>query len=163
MKRASGTTGRRAGAILFLVLALAPTACASGGGGPALKQVSFAPSLDVQLDRMTRLPSGVYVQDLVQGVGEEAGLGNQVRIQYVGWLADGTRFDSSLQRGEPLQFRLGRDEVISGWDAGIRGMKEGGQRLLVVPPSEGYGARGAGDAVPPNAVLVFRVQLLEVR
>ena len=148
-------------ALLLAGLVLVGSGCASTGPS-TLEEVTFAPSLDVDLSEMTRTESGVYIQDLVQGVGEEVGLGDRVRMQYVGWLADGTRFDSSLDGGEPFEFRVGRGEAISGWDRGVRGMREGGQRRLVVPPELGYGVRGAGGRVPPNAVLVFRVQVLEV-
>lgn len=155
MKRACAALGILAGATL------AATGCASTGA-VNVQEVAFAPSLGVDLSEMTRRPSGVYVQDLVEGVGEEVGLGDRVRMHYVGWLPDGTRFDSSLDRGEPFEFRVGREEVVSGWDRGVVGMREGGQRRIVVPPELGYGIRGAGERVPPNAVLVFRLQVLSV-
>lgn len=166
MRRRAKMGHRSLAALLPVLLGatLAVGACASGGppgsGGP--QEVEFAPSLEVDLAEMTRKSSGVYVQDLVEGVGQEVGVGDVVRMQYVGWLPDGTRFDSSLARGEPFEFKVGRDQAISGWDRGVRGMKEGGQRRLVVPPALGYGARGAGEQIPPNTTLVFQVQVLAV-
>ena len=84
-------------------------------------------------------------------------------LHYTGWLADGTKFDSSLDRNQPFSFPLGAGQVIKGWDEGVAGMKVGGKRTLIVPPALGYGARGAGNVIPPNATLKFEVQLLDVR
>ena len=88
--------------------------------------------------------------------------GDTVQIHYTGWLDDGTKFDSSLDRGQPFVFTLGANEVIRGWDLGVEGMQVGGKRKLTIPPELGYGASGAGDAVPPNATLVFEVELLSI-
>jgi FKBP-type peptidyl-prolyl cis-trans isomerase FkpA len=84
-------------------------------------------------------------------------------VNYTGWLADGTKFDSSLDRNQPFSFPLGAGQVIKGWDEGIAGMKVGGKRTLIIPPALGYGARGAGNVIPPNATLKFQVELLDVR
>lgn len=108
--------------------------------------------------------------DTIIGTGEEATGGHTVKVHYTGWLykADapqkkGAKFDSSVDRGEPFVFPLGSGRVIKGWDRGVVGMKIGGQRTLIVPAHLGYGARGAGDSIPPNAVLVFDVELLSLR
>lgn len=105
----------------------------------------------------------LVVEDLVVGDGAEAKSGNLVTVHYTGWLTDGTKFDSSLDRGQPFEFVLGQAQVISGWDAGVAGMKVGGKRKLTIPPDMGYGAQGAGSAIPPNATLVFEVELLAVQ
>jgi FKBP-type peptidyl-prolyl cis-trans isomerase len=109
-------------------------------------------------------------QDVTPGAGAEATKGKIVRVHYTGWLYDpsaadkrGKKFDSSKDRGEPFDFNLGAGEVIQGWDEGVAGMKVGGTRVLTIPPAMGYGARGAGDVIPPNATLLFEVELLDVR
>jgi FKBP-type peptidyl-prolyl cis-trans isomerase FkpA len=103
------------------------------------------------------------IEDLVVGTGATAQAGDQVSVQYTGWLTDGTKFDSSLDRNQPFSFALGRRQVIEGWDKGVEGMNVGGKRKLTIPPEMGYGARGAGGVIPPNATLVFEVELLAVR
>jgi FKBP-type peptidyl-prolyl cis-trans isomerase len=107
--------------------------------------------------------SNVKVEDLVVGTGVEAIMGKMVSVHYTGWLTDGTKFDSSKDRDQPFQFSLGRGQVIQGWDQGVQGMKVGGKRKLTIPPELGYGAEGAGGVIPPNATLVFEVELLGVR
>jgi len=109
------------------------------------------------------LPSGTKYQDVVVGTGAEAKPGNLVTVHYTGTLTNGTKFDSSKDHGQPFQFPLGGHRVISGWDNGVAGMKVGGKRILTIPPEEGYGARGAGDSIPPNATLIFEVELLGVQ
>ena len=104
----------------------------------------------------------LQIEELQAGTGDEAVAGNQVSVHYTGWLTDGTKFDSSVDRGQPFQFRLGAGMVIKGWDQGVAGMKVGGKRKLTIPPEMGYGAGGFGNVIPPNSVLVFEVELLGV-
>ncbi|RTZ71764.1 MAG: FKBP-type peptidyl-prolyl cis-trans isomerase [Gammaproteobacteria bacterium] len=106
--------------------------------------------------------TGLKYEDLEEGTGTEAEAGKQVTVHYTGWLVDGTKFDSSLDRNQPFSFALGKGQVIRGWDEGVQGMKVGGKRKLTIPPQLGYGARGAGGVIPPNATLAFEVELLEV-
>ncbi len=107
--------------------------------------------------------SGLKYVDLVVGTGREAAAGDLATVHYTGWLTNGKKFDSSVDRREPFSFPLGGGKVIRGWDEGVVGMKVGGKRKLTIPPQLGYGARGAGGVIPPNATLVFDVELLEVR
>ena len=100
--------------------------------------------------------------DLVLGEGKEAVKGALITTHYTGWLEDGTKFDSSHDRSQPLTITLGVGQVIQGWDEGFEGMKEGGKRKLTIPPAMGYGEHGAGGVIPPNATLVFEVELLKV-
>ena len=116
---------------------------------------------------MPTLPSGLQYEDTVAGSGAEATAGQRVKVHYTGWLHDptapnqrGKKFDSSKDRGDPFAFPLGAGHVIRGWDEGVQGMKVGGTRVLVIPADLGYGARGAGGVIPPNATLMFEVELL---
>ena len=102
------------------------------------------------------------IEDMKVGTGTEAVAGKTVSVHYTGWLTDGKKFDSSVDRGQPFQFPLGQGRVIQGWDKGVAGMKVGGKRKLTIPPALGYGATGAGAVIPPNATLVFEVELLGV-
>lgn len=107
--------------------------------------------------------SGLQYVDVVPGDGQEAKKGDHVVVHYTGTLTDGTKFDSSKDRNDPFSFPLGAGQVIKGWDEGVAGMKVGGTRQLIIPPDLGYGARGAGGVIPPNATLNFDVELLEVK
>ena len=108
--------------------------------------------------------SGLKYWDMKAGTGKEAKKGRTVSVHYTGWLLDnGKKFDSSLDRGKPFEFTIGAGQVIKGWDEGVAGMKVGGKRQLRIPPELGYGARGAGGVIPPNAYLIFDVELLDVK
>ena len=109
------------------------------------------------------MPEELKIEELVAGDGAEAKTGQTVNVHYTGWLTDGTKFDSSRDSGQPFSFKLGAGMVIRGWDQGVAGMKVGGKRKLTIPPDLGYGARGAGGDIPPNATLVFEVELIGVR
>ena len=118
---------------------------------------------------MITTASGLQYDDTTPGTGAEARAGQHVTVHYTGWLHDparpagrGAKFDSSKDRGDPFRFDLGAGMVIRGWDEGVQGMKVGGTRVLQIPPELGYGARGAGGVIPPNATLVFEVELLQV-
>jgi FKBP-type peptidyl-prolyl cis-trans isomerase len=146
----SGVRGR---AITWLWLLLAGAGCGSGAENVGQSNITELVTVDEN-----------------SGSGNEAVTGRQVSVHYTGWLYDGSRpehkgsqFDSSRDRGEPFQFRLGAGEVIPGWDQGVTGMRVGGRRTLTIPPRLGYGSRGAGGVIPPNATLVFDVELLDVR
>ena len=106
--------------------------------------------------------SGLKYEDLMAGDGEGATAGQSVSVHYTGWLTDGSKFDSSVDRNEPFSFMLGKGMVIRGWDEGVQGMKVGGRRKLTIPAQLGYGAAGAGGVIPPNATLVFDVELLAI-
>jgi FKBP-type peptidyl-prolyl cis-trans isomerase FkpA len=115
----------------------------------------------------TMTASGLQYEDLTVGSGDEAKAGNRVVVHYTGWLQNtdgsaGAKFDSSKDRNDPFDFPLGAGHVIKGWDEGVQGMKVGGVRKLIIPASLGYGARGAGGVIPPNATLIFEVELLGV-
>jgi len=142
-------------ALLLTVGIFSTTACSEQAAPPA---------------PMTSSVSALIKTDVIAGQGSEATAGRNVSVHYTGWLYDetapdhkGTKFDSSRDRGTPFEFILGAGQVIRGWDEGVQGMKIGGSRTLTIPPEMGYGARGAGDVIPPNATLVFDVELLGVQ
>lgn len=108
-------------------------------------------------------PSGLKYEDLDAGTGATAQSGHKAKVNYTGWLTNGEKFDSSTDRNDPFEFTLGAGQVIKGWDEGVIGMKVGGKRKLTIPPTLGYGARGAGGVIPPNSELIFEVELLGVK
>ena len=122
---------------------------------------------DAADNQVTEMPDGLKYTDTKTGDGATAKAGNKVSVHYTGWLSDngakGKKFDSSVDRGQPFQFTLGAKQVIAGWDEGVAGMKVGGKRTLNIPPELGYGARGAGGTIPPNATLIFDVELVQVQ
>src|SRR5262245_17395367 len=134
----------------------APTGSAPSAAGAAPTTTGAAP---------TTTASGLQIEDLVVGTGATAESGKSVSVNYTGWLNDEkrTKFDSSYDRGQPLEFVLGQGRVIKGWDEGVAGMKVGGKRRLTIPPDLGYGSRGAGGVIPPNATLIFEVELVDVK
>ena len=119
--------------------------------------------MNVNAANLTNTTSGLQYEDKKVGDGASPSKGQTVTVHYTGWLTDGTKFDSSVDRGQPFNFVLGVGQVIKGWDEGVASMKIGGRRMLVIPAELGYGARGAGGIIPPNATLVFDVELLGVR
>lgn len=140
------------------LFALILSAC-GGSGDKAAAGGDFA----VDSAAMTRTPSGLGYQDIAVGDGAEVQQGQVAVVHYTGWLTDGTKFDSSRDRGEPFSFPLGAGQVIQGWDEGVAGMKVGGRRKLLIPASLGYGEMGAPPVIPPGATLVFDVELLDVK
>lgn len=118
---------------------------------------------ETKVNKMMTTDSGLRYVDLVVGKGASPTRGRQVKVHYTGTLENGTRFDSSVDRRQPFSFIIGVGQVIKGWDEGVMGMKVGGKRKLVIPANLGYGARGAGGVIPPNATLLFDVELLDVQ
>lgn len=135
------------GSLLILLLTLVPTPVAGAD----------------EVGEEVTTESGLKYVDLVVGTGRPAELGDTATVHYTGWLENGTQFDSSRDRNEPFSFRVGAGRVIKGWDEGVQGMKVGGKRKLIIPPDLGYGARGVGSVIPPNATLTFEVELLGLR
>jgi len=145
--------------LLLLVVAISIPACSQ-------KEAKMVPekgaaSQAVAAGTVTT-PSGLSYTDLVNGTGPAPTSGKNVTVHYTGWLENGTKFDSSVDRGQPFAFRIGAGEVIPGWDEGVMSMKVGGKRKLVIPSLLGYGASGAGGVIPPDATLIFEVELLAV-
>lgn len=150
---------------LMLVALVSAAGCTSAKDEPASE-----PAAPIETPTVQSFPApGVVadvtelqIEDLALGTGTEATTGTVVTVHYTGWLTDGTKFDSSVDSGQPFEFTLGAGYVIPGWDVGVAGMKVGGYRRLTIPSDMGYGAAGAGGVIPPNATLVFDVELLAV-
>jgi FKBP-type peptidyl-prolyl cis-trans isomerase FkpA len=154
---------KRALTLIALVsaAAMAAAACESDPLRVDPRNVTFAPELGIDLDAMTRTSSGLYYQDVEEGDGAIATAGSTVSAFYRGWLPNGTLFDEALPPDDPIRFPLGVGAVIAGWDEGVAGMRVGGVRKLVIPPSIGFGNQANGP-IPANSVLVFEVNLVEV-
>jgi FKBP-type peptidyl-prolyl cis-trans isomerase len=146
---------------VFLIVIVAFLATAVFAQGGASKPNTSAPTKVTGAS--TKTPDGLEYWDIKVGTGAVAAAGQTVKVHYTGWLTTGKKFDSSVDRGEPFSFNLGGGQVIKGWDEGVAGMKVGGKRQLRIPPALGYGDRGAGGVIPPNATLIFDVELLGVR
>jgi FKBP-type peptidyl-prolyl cis-trans isomerase FkpA len=147
--------------LLVVVAALMLGGCGQPGAATA-PNATTTTSSGTKAAEVT-MPDGLTFTDDQVGTGAEAQAGKTVSVHYTGWLTDGTKFDSSRDRNQPFSFPLGRGQVIKGWDEGVAGMKVGGKRTLTIPPDLGYGARGAGGVIPPNATLKFEVELLDVK
>lgn len=147
-----------------LIATLTLVACTSSES-PTAPQVktatTVAPASTSNAPQTTA--SGLIIETLATGSGPTAKSGDKVSVHYTGWLTNGTKFDSSRDRNEPFSFRLGAGQVIPGWDEGVAGMQPGGKRRLTVPAQLAYGTRGAGGVIPPNAVLIFEVELLAIQ
>jgi FKBP-type peptidyl-prolyl cis-trans isomerase len=151
----------RAASVMSLALVLGLSGCASAGPTVDFETLNWAPELGVEPESM-RLEDGVWIRDLSEGLGQPARRLDEVEVHFIGRLQDGTLFDSTLAPGgSPLRFTLSGGQVIRGWERGIPGMREGGRRLLVVPPSLGYGGNRR-PRIPPHSVLVFEIQLIRV-
>jgi FKBP-type peptidyl-prolyl cis-trans isomerase len=129
---------------------------------PDLSAIAFAPALGIEVAAMSRTPRGARYRDLTSGTGEPVGAGKLVAIHYAGSLPDGTPFEANGPSDPPFEFRLGAGEVVPGFDEAVTGMKVGGKRQVVIPPALGYGAQGNGP-IPPNAVLVFTIELVSAQ
>ena len=146
---------------LVLGLVLLTAACAKQETPPVANPPAPAPASAAPAQPVAEVTE-LKIEDTKMGTGAVAETGKNVTVHYTGWLTNGTKFDSSKDHGQPFSFPLGGGRVIKGWDQGVVGMKVGGVRKLTIPPNLGYGARGAGGVIPPNATLVFEVELLEV-
>jgi len=149
---------------LLTAVALSATGCSKKAAEPA----TTTPAQTAPAEPASTTPSAttevtqLEIKDVVEGKGAEVNSGDTVTVNYTGWLLDGTKFDSSLDRNEPFEFTVGAGKVIQGWDEGLAGMKVGGKRELLIPSAMGYGEQGAGGVIPPNASLKFEIDLLKV-
>ena len=149
----------RRSAALFVVLVSIAAATLAADKGKSHHPDDQRPAV---VEKYQEMPSGVEFYDLVEGKGREVVMGNTVTVNYTGWLTNGKKFDSSFDRGQPFTFKIG-GRVIRGWNEGLQGMKVGGKRQLKIPADLAYGRNGAPPMIPPNATLIFDIELLEVR
>lgn len=145
--------------VLLLAVAVIIPACTQK---ESKQPAGNAQPVAAQAAATTTTPSGLAYTDIVPGTGKSPIAGKQVKVHYTGWLENGTKFDSSVDRSEPFIFTIGVGQVVPGWDEGVMSMKVGGKRKLIIPPQLGYGEAGAGGVIPPNATLIFEVELLDV-
>ena len=159
-RRAAKVRNQRIAIVTVLLLVVAIVAYfAFFHGSPTSTQTDCSPGSE----EINTTASGLQYQDILVCAGREAASGDSVAVHYTGWLEDGTKFDSSLDRGAPFEFTLDANMVIKGWDEGVAGMTPGSKRKLIIPPDLAYGSRGAGGVIPPDATLTFEVALLEIR
>ena len=150
-----------------LMVILAAGMVAFGCGDDEITSLGLGPDLNttapqvVADSQFTTTASGLRVHDFVVGTGASVSPGQIATVHYTGWLTNGSKFDSSVDRNDPFAFRLGTGSVIPGWDEGVEGMREGGKRQLWIPPTLAYGSSGAGS-IPPNSILIFEIELLRV-
>lgn len=149
--------------LVLFGLTLLLSACAQSPSTGQSSPVTTQGNKKMSAEKVVTAPSGLKYMDEVVGTGASPTVGQTVTVHYTGTLENGTKFDSSRDRNEPFSFRIGVGQVIKGWDEGVMGMKIGGKRKLIIPATLGYGARGAGGVIPPNATLLFDVELLGVR
>ena len=147
--------------LIVATLLLAAGACGPRGDRAAAAG-GFSAELGIDTTALTTTASGLRYVDVSKGQGEEAAAGRTATVHYTGWLTNGKKFDSSRDRNEPFSFTIGAQQVIAGWDEGVAGMQVGGRRKLVIPPELGYGPAGAPPDIPPNSILVFDVELMDV-
>ncbi len=152
---------KRTAWLLAMTMVMVAAISMSGQNGKNMEKAPMAPA---KVDGPgVKTASGLQYWDLKNGAGKQAAKGANVSVHYTGWLTNGKKFDSSLDRNQPFVFKLGAGQVIRGWDEGVAGMHVGGQRQLRIPAELGYGARGAGNVIPPNSTLIFDIELLAVR
>jgi FKBP-type peptidyl-prolyl cis-trans isomerase len=180
-QRSSHVSGMRVLLVAALALATAGALAGCSGATPSAPQTTPADTAATQPATTTataeatpsaewtpvapknvKTPKTLIIKDIKVGTGPKAKRGDGLTVDYIGWLKDGKKFDSSLDSGQPFQFTLGGGQVIAGWDNGMVGMQVGGVRRLIIPAAMGYGAQGAGGVIPPNATLVFEVKLLKI-
>jgi FKBP-type peptidyl-prolyl cis-trans isomerase len=151
------------GLTVLLCSAAVMMACGKADEGGAPVEMQPGPAIETRASaEKVELPSGLIIEDLTVGTGDEATTGSIVRVEYTGWLDNGAKFDSTSDHGRPFDFPLGEGRVIKGWDEGVAGMRAGGKRRLTIPPELAYGDREVPDLIPANSTLIFEIELIEV-